>query len=184
MACLVRWTTTAQLEAQFRTNVLGAAAVIRQVLPVMRNRRSGTIVNVSSLAGRMAAPFMSAYHATKFALEGLSESLWFELSLHGIRVKIVEPAHFKTSFLERSLQRTSHPAYDAPFENYMGWVLKEAAKAPGPQPVAEAIYRAANDGSARLRYPVGGTLVRALCALVPGSVWRSLNAAGMTRPSK
>jgi len=176
--------TTAQLEAQFRTNVLGPAAVIRHVLPVMRERRSGTIVNVSSLAGRMATPFMSAYHASKFALEGLSESLRYELSLYGIRVKLVEPAHFRTDFMERSLQRTSHAAYDVQFENYMGWVKKEDATAPAPQPVAEAIYRAANDDSAKLRYPVGGKLIRALALLLPDAVFRSLNTAGMTRPSK
>ena len=105
----------------------------------MRARRSGVIVNVSSVAGRVATPFMSSYSASKFALEGLSESLHYELSLHGIRVKLVEPAHFKTGFFERSLKRTSHPAYDTQFENYMGWVRKEDAKAPEPTPVAETI---------------------------------------------
>jgi NADP-dependent 3-hydroxy acid dehydrogenase YdfG len=173
-----------QLEALFRTNVLGLACVTRHVLPVMRERKSGTIVNVSSIAGRVATPFMSGYHATKFAVEGLSESLRYELSLHGIRVKLVEPAHFKTDFMERSLQRTSHPAYAAAFDNFMGWVRKEDAKAPGPQPVAEAIYRAATDRSERLRYPVGGKVILALTSLFPDAVWRYLNAAGMTRPSK
>src|SRR5205823_3306480 len=67
--------TAAEAEALFRTNVLGVAAVTRHVLPHMRERRTGVIVNVSSIAGRIAAPFASLYHATKFALEGLSESL-------------------------------------------------------------------------------------------------------------
>ena len=174
---------TAEFEAQFRTNLLGPVSVICHVLPVMRARRSGVIVNVSSLAGRVATPFMSSYSASKFALEGLSESLRYELSLHGILVKLVEPAHFKTSFFERSLRRTSHPAYDAQFENYMGWVRKEDAKAPEPAPVAEAIYRAANDMSHRLRYPVKGRLMLALIALFPDSVWRLLNEQGMKRPA-
>ena len=156
-----------EFEAQFRTNLLGPVSVIRHVLPLMRARRSGVIVNVSSLAGRVATPFMSGYNASKFALEGLSESLRYELSLHGIRVKLVEPAHFKTGFIERSLKRTSHPAYDAPFENFMGWVRKEDAKAPEPTPVAEAIYRAANDTSHRLRYPVKGKLMLALLPCFP-----------------
>ena len=80
----------------------------------MRAHRTGVVVNLSSLAGRVATPFMSSYNASKFALEGLSESLRYELSLHGIRVKLVEPAHFKTGFIERSLKLTSHPAYAAP----------------------------------------------------------------------
>lgn len=174
--------TTDQLEAQFRTNVIGAAAVIRHVLPIMRTKQEGTIINVSSLAGRMAEPFMSAYDATKFALEGMSESLWYELSLHGIRVKLVEPGQFKTGFLERSMQGRPHPAYDRAFENFMGSVRKEDAKAPEPQPVAEAIFRAANDRSPRLRYPVGGTWIRALHALLPRRVWISLVRRAMTRP--
>jgi NADP-dependent 3-hydroxy acid dehydrogenase YdfG len=177
-------TTTEQLEALFRTNVLGVASVTRHVLPGMRERKSGTIVNVSSIAGRIASPFMSGYHATKFALEGFSESLRYELSLHGIRVKLVEPAHFKTDFMERSLERTSHPAYAAAFDNFMGWVLKEDANASSPEPVAEAIYRAATDQSERLRYPVGGKVILALTSLFPDAIWRYLNAAGMTRPSK
>jgi NAD(P)-dependent dehydrogenase (short-subunit alcohol dehydrogenase family) len=175
--------TAAEFEAQIRTNLLGPVSVICHVLPVMRARRTGVIVNVSSLAGRVATPFMSSYNASKFALEGLSESLRYELSLHGIRVKLVEPAHFKTGFVERSLKLTSHAAYDAPFENFMGWVRKEDAKAPEPSPVAEAIYRAANDTSHRLRYPVKGRLMLALVALFPDFVWRSLNEQGMKRPA-
>ena len=176
--------TAEQFEAQFRTNVLGAAAVIRRVLPLMRKQGSGVIVNVSSLAGRMGEPFMSAYDASKFALEGLSESLRFELSLHGIRVKLVEPAQFKTGFLERGLQSFAHPAYREAFENFMAWVRKEEASAPSAQPVAAAIFRAATDGSDRLRYPVGGTLIRMLHAVLPRRVWQSLNGMAMKRGPK
>src|SRR5262249_31362535 len=100
--------TAAQLESQFRTNVFGVAAVIRHVLPVMRPRRSGTIINISSVGGRVANPFMSAYHATKYAVEGFSESLRFELKWHGVRLKLVEPGHFKTGFMTRSLARAKH----------------------------------------------------------------------------
>jgi NAD(P)-dependent dehydrogenase (short-subunit alcohol dehydrogenase family) len=173
--------TPEQVESQFRTNVLGVTSMIRHVLPIMRERRSGTIVNVSSIGGRIAAPFASLYHASKFALEGLSESLRYELSLHGIRVKLVEPAHFKTGFIGRALQRSDHAAYREHFENYMLWVHKEDEHAPGPEPVAEVIYRAATDNSARLRYSVKGGLVLALSRILPDAVWRSLLGAGMTR---
>ena len=176
--------TPEQIELQFRVNVFGAVSLIRHVMPVMRSRRSGTIINVSSIGGRTAAPFASLYHATKYAIEGLSESLRYEASLHGIRVKLVEPAHFKTGFISRSLLVPGHSAYDAPFRNYMEWVHEEDRKAPGPEPVAEAILRAAEDPSPRLRYPVKGALILALSSLLPDALWRSLLGAGMTRRPK
>jgi short-subunit dehydrogenase len=77
---------------------------MRHVLPGMRARRSGTIINISSVGGRIGSAFLLPYHATKYALEGLSESLRYEVSLHGIRVKLVEPGRFKSDFITRSLQ--------------------------------------------------------------------------------
>ena len=176
--------TREEIERQIRTNLLGPIELIRQVLPGMRERGAGTIVNVSSVGGRTAAPFASLYHASKFAIEGLSESLRYELSLHGIRLKVVEPAHFKTGFIERSLRTTSHPAYDGPFRNYMGWVHLEDRKAPGPEPVAEAILRAAEDRSAKLRFPVRGAVILAMTRFLPDGFWRPLLAGGMTRKPK
>ncbi|HZN56103.1 MAG TPA: SDR family oxidoreductase [Candidatus Polarisedimenticolaceae bacterium] len=173
--------TREEIELQFRTNVMGPIEMIRQVLPAMRERRDGAIVNVSSIGGRTAAPFASLYHASKFAIEGLSESLRYELSLHGIRLKLIEPAHFKTGFISRSLRTTTHASYDGPFRNYMGWVRREDRKAPGPGPVAEAILRAAEDRSARLRYPVRGALVLAMTRFLPDGFFRPLLAGGMTR---
>ncbi|HEY3177145.1 MAG TPA: SDR family oxidoreductase [Candidatus Polarisedimenticolia bacterium] len=176
--------TAEQIELQFRTTVLGPLLLIRQVMPVMRSRRAGTIVNVSSIGGRMAAPFASLYHASKFAIEGFSEAFRYEAALHGIRVKLVEPAHFKTGFMTRSLQITAHGDYEAQLRNYMEWVLKEDEAAPGPLPVAVAILRAAEDPSARLRYPVKGAFILALTSLLPDAVFRSLPGAGMTRRPK
>jgi NAD(P)-dependent dehydrogenase (short-subunit alcohol dehydrogenase family) len=173
-----------ELEAQFDVNVFGAARVIRHVLPGMRGQGGGVIVNVSSIGGRVASPFAAGYHASKFALEGLSESLRYELSLHKIRVKLIEPSHFKTGFIDQSLRCTEEPEYDAAFQNYMGWVRHEDEKAPDPMPVADAIWKAANDKSDRLRYPVSGRFMLALVALLPDSLWRSLMAGGMTRPVK
>ena len=177
-------TTTEQLESQLRTNVIGTAAIIRHVLPLMRQQGGGTIINVSSVAGRLANPFMSAYHASKYAVEGLSESLRFELKLHNIRLKLIEPGHFKSDFLTRSLEKTSHPAYDTQFDNFMAWAMREDEKAPGCEPVAEEIFKAATDKSDRLRYPVHGRLALLMYALLPDAVWRSLMAGGMTRRPK
>lgn len=131
-----------------------------------------------------AAPFASLYHAGKFAIEGFSESLRYELSLHGIRLKVIEPAHFKTGFISRSLRMTAHPDYHLQFRNYMEWVYEEDRKAPDPEPVAEAILRAAEDPSARLRYAVHGALLLTLTRLLPDVLWRSLMGAGMTRRPK
>ena len=173
--------STEQLQREFQTNFFGAASMIRHVLAVMRPRRKGTIVNVSSIAGRIAGPFSSAYDASKHALEGLSESIRYELSLHGIRVKLVLPGHFKTDFTTRSLQWAKHDAYESERQNWQAWMKHEHEKAPSPEPVAAAIMKAATDSSGRLRYVVGGGAFLAIHALLPDAVWRAMMGAGMTR---
>lgn len=170
-----------QFEAQFRTNVFGVTNVLRHVLPVMRKQRSGTVVNISSIGGRVATPLGSAYYASKFALEGLSESLRFELKPHGIRVKLIEPGHFKTGFMTRSLDHARHPAYDSQWKNMQAWMLREDEDAPDPAPVAHAVYECVIDPSDRLRYPVGGRSILWLRALLPDFVWRSFMGGGLTR---
>jgi hypothetical protein len=97
---------------------------------------------------------------------------------------VIEPAHFKTGFISRSLQRTAHAAYDQPFDNYMTWVEAEDRKAPPPDAVAEAILSAAGDPSERLRYAVRGALILAMSRVLPDALWRRLMAAGMTRRAK
>jgi len=112
---------------QFRANVTGTISMIRHMMPIMRAQGRGTIVNVSSLGGRIAAPFACLYHASTFAIEGFSESFRYEAALHGIRVKVIEPGHFKTGFISRSLHRTAHAAYgrgpDASYKNGLGTPL-------------------------------------------------------------
>lgn len=180
----IEGTTTDEVERQFRTNITGAIEVIRQVMPIMRRQKQGTIIIVSSIGGRMASPFASLYHASKFALEGFAESFRYEAAIHGIRVKLIEPAHFKTDFMTRSLQLSRHPQYQAQFDNFMQWVRLEDSKAPTAEPVAEVIFRAAQDLSAKLRYPVKGGVILALTRILPDRVWRSLMAAGLTRQPK
>ena len=160
--------------------MIGTIATIRHVMPTMRAQRRGTIVNVSSIGGRLAAPFACLYHASTFAIEGFSESFRYEAALHGIRVKVVEPA----GFTGRSLHRTAHAAYNAPFDNYMTWVEAEDRKAPPPELVAEAILNAAGDRSERLRYAVRGALTLAMTRLLPDAVRRRLMAAEMTRTTQ
>jgi NAD(P)-dependent dehydrogenase (short-subunit alcohol dehydrogenase family) len=177
--------TPEQLARVFQTNVLGLAAVTRHVLPIMRERRTGTIVNVSSIAGRFGSAFMSPYHATKFAVEGLSESLRFELSLHGIRVKLIEPGFFKSDFVTRSLEWTKHSAYEPQLGNMMMWVTRSTGRSADPEEVAAAIFGAATDSSSRLRYPVRGRLFFFIRAILPDALWCRLQGAGMhRRPAK
>lgn len=147
-----------QIERQFQTNVFGLMAVTRAVLPHFRAQRDGVIVNVASFAGRSIFPLYSVYHASKWAVEGFSDSLQYEVKPYGIRVKIIEPGIVKTEFWGRSTDRanvTGITAYDEgqPVLD----LIDEAAGiiATLPADVADAIWRATNDTSSRQRYVIG-----------------------------
>jgi short-subunit dehydrogenase len=92
-----------EIIAQFETNFFGVLRVTQQVIPVMRKQNTGTIVNVSSVGGCIGLPVVSAYHSTKFALEGLSESMSYELEPFGIRVVIIEPGVIRTNIMNSSV---------------------------------------------------------------------------------
>ena len=165
--------TTEQIERQFETNVFGLMSVTRAVLPHFREQRGGTIVNVSSIGGLLTFPLFSLYHATKWAVEGFSEGLHYEVEPFGIRVKLVEPGAVNTDFYNRSMDVSSSPPYDAMMK--IGKPKLDAAGRGGvtPERVAETIFRAANDGRARLRYPVNAGLL-ALRKFVPESLYFAL----------
>lgn len=144
---------------QFEVNVFGMMDVTRGVLPTLRKQRSGVVINVSSGAGVFTLPMISAYCASKFALEGFSEALSYELLPLGIRVKIVEPGGVtSTRFGERSAKEASQgtPIADyAPFVEGAGRVFAELRQARGmatSEEVARVIFEAATDGTDRLRY--------------------------------
>jgi NAD(P)-dependent dehydrogenase (short-subunit alcohol dehydrogenase family) len=162
------------LEEQFSTNFFGAVNVIRAALPVMRKAGGGTVINVSSIGGRIGFPLGSAYHASKFALEGLSDSLRYELRPLNIRVKVVEPGGIRTDFVKRGLQWTEHPVYGLtarPMRRLMGEVDRFA---PGPEAVARTIFRAAVDSSGKLRYPAKPGPFLFLHNWLPDVAWRSM----------
>ena len=152
--------TPEQLERQYRTNVFGPVQAMQAVLPQMRAQHSGLIINVSSIGGRVTFPFNSLYHGTKFALEGISESLAIELAPHGVRVKIVEPGGVKTDFAGRSLDVMQVPgltAYDDSLKSIMA-VFADPARREGYSEaidIARVILGAATDGTDRLRYLAG-----------------------------
>ena len=152
--------TEAQIQQQFATNVFGVFAVTRAVLPLLRAQKSGIIINIASVGGRTAFPMNSLYHATKFGLDGFSESLWYELAPFGIQVKVVAPGGVATDFATRSLQMTIDPANDAdPYAGQVRSVLaafgERGGAAPTPEQIAEVIFTAATDGTSQLRYIAG-----------------------------
>jgi NAD(P)-dependent dehydrogenase (short-subunit alcohol dehydrogenase family) len=172
--------TPEQVERQFRTNVLGLMNVTRAVIPHFRERRSGVIIQVASMGGRLTFPLYSAYHGTKWAVEGFSESLQFELDPFNVRVKIVEPGPIKTDFYDRSIDLVKKPgltAYDRYVDVAMNNMNKTGANGGTPEEVAQTIFRAATDGSKRLRYPVHDLGLLLLRRLIPESWFRGLMAS-------
>ncbi|TND10468.1 MAG: short-chain dehydrogenase/reductase SDR [Bacteroidetes bacterium] len=147
--------TAEQVRRQFDTNVFGIMNVIRGILPHFRERKNGTIINISSMGGRITFPLYSVYHGTKWAVEGFSEALQFELRQFNIKVKTVEPGAIKTDFYERSMdlfRKESLTAYDAYEKVTYANTQKAGETAPGPESVARTIFKAANDSSFKLRY--------------------------------
>ncbi len=145
---------------QFEVNVFGVQRMIRAVLPEMRKRRDGCIVNIASVGGRMAFPLYSNYHATKWAVDGFSESVQYELAVIGVRVKVVEPGPVATDFYGRSMDVHD----DGGIEEYRAFVEKVGPQLTGggvngarPEEIAATIYKAATDRGRRLRYPAGRT---------------------------
>jgi NAD(P)-dependent dehydrogenase (short-subunit alcohol dehydrogenase family) len=150
--------TEEQIKAQFDTNVFGLISMVREILPHMRERGGGLIINVSSVGGRIGFPLYSLYQASKFAVEGFTEALAFELKPFGIKLKLVEPGFIKTDFHTRSMERSEEPSIPAYADFVRRTLGAQASLEKGgspPEVVADTIYRAATDGGSRLRYPAG-----------------------------
>lgn len=143
--------------AQFETNFFGIISIIQKVAPVMRKQGSGTIVNVSSVAGRIGFPGSPAYISSKFALEGLSESLRYELGQFGVKTIIIEPGVIKTNFF--SSMKIAEPKPDSPYKEItekviMGIKMMAELGTP-PSEVATTILHAIKEENPRPRYIVG-----------------------------
>ena len=177
-------TTDDDVRAQFGTNLFGVFSVTRAVLPLMRAARTGRIFNISSLAGMRGVAFGSLYCASKFALEGFSESLAQELAPFGIRVTIVEPGPFRTDFLTPESIRfgareiadydEQRPALRASFEQRNG-------RQPGdPVKLAEALVQLAGEPEPPLRFVAGAIAfdsIKAKLSAMQGEIehWRALS---------
>jgi short-subunit dehydrogenase len=166
--------TEQQIEKQFQTNVFGLMNVCREILPVFREQKGGVIVNVASMGGRITFPLYSLYHATKWAVEGFSESLQYEVEQFNIRIKIIEPGPIKTDFYDRSMDLTRREgltAYDSFIDRAMPNMQKAGADAPDAAIVAAAIYEAVTDNSKKMRYPVNSKMVLTARRLLPDSLF-------------
>ena len=139
------------------TNLMGAIRTTKAFLPHFREKRAGMFINTTSIGGLMTVPFNSLYHATKWALEGWSESMAFELNQLGIGMKTVEPGGMKTDFFTRSFDVGTHSDYDALVSKVMSIITdpKQMETYSTPEQIAEVVYEAATDGKDQLRYVAG-----------------------------
>ena len=160
-------------------NLCGAVRCIQAVLPQMRERGNGTIVNITSVAGRIAALAQSPYVASKWAFEGLSEGLAQELAPFGIRVAIIEPGVTKSAIFAKNIDApNSTGEYDAHYRRMVQFYMTGVANATDPFEVAEVIHEAITTDAPRLRYPVswGGAEMAALHDRIDDSDWIALGA--------
>lgn len=146
-----------QIVRQLNTNLLGVMRVTQAFLPHFREKKSGLFITTTSIGGLITLPFNSVYHATKWALEGWSESLAFELNPHGIGVKTVSPGGIATDFAGRSLDLTAHQAYDDQMQKVLSVFMDPERQKDysTPEQIAEVVFEAATDGKNQLRYPAG-----------------------------
>lgn len=142
---------------QFNTNVIGLIDVTKAIIPHFRQNKEGVIVNISSIGGQMTFALGSLYHGTKFAVEGISESLHYEMKEIGVKVKIVEPGFIKTDFGGRSFDFQAGPIaeYRTIIEGLMKQWQNPNNTVSAPSVVAAVIFNAVTDGTNQLRYRAG-----------------------------
>ena len=146
------------IEKQFNTNVFGLMRVTREAIKYMRPNGGGTIIQISSMGGKITFPLYSIYHATKFAVEGFTESLQYELRQFNIKMKLIEPGPIVTDFYGRSrtfIKPTDTDQYDGFIQKFNDAAEKVLKEAEGPEVVAKMIFKSATDNSDQMRYAVG-----------------------------
>jgi NAD(P)-dependent dehydrogenase (short-subunit alcohol dehydrogenase family) len=167
-------TSIEEAKRQLDVNFFGAFRVSRAILPAMRSQRSGYIVNIGSIGGLIAIPYQAMYSASKFALEGLSESLRMEVRPFGIKIVIIEPGDHKTAITEnRTAMSGGVDAYNESFQAALARTAHDEQSGPGAEQVARLLYRIVNVRDPRLRYTIGPAQQRAavwLKRLLPYSV--------------
>lgn len=142
-----------QIERQISTNFLGVIRVTQAFIPHFRVKKAGLFITTTSIGGLLSMPLDSIYHATKWALEGWSESMSFELGLHNIKIKTVAPGGIRTDFGGRSIEVVEHSDYAGAVDKLMGMFNTDNFST--AEQIAEVVYEAATDGKDQLRYVAG-----------------------------
>jgi NAD(P)-dependent dehydrogenase (short-subunit alcohol dehydrogenase family) len=180
-----------ELRRQFETNVFGLVRMCQLVLPGMRRAKRGRIVNISSMGGRLVFPGGGAYHATKYAVEAISDAMRFEVGGFGVHVSIIEPGLIRTSFGETAVGSVRHE--DGPYAKFNSAVAANTAKVydgplgklgAGPDAVAKAIEKAITSKRPRTRYPVTASarFFIAQHAVLPDRAWDRVVGTSFPRP--
>jgi short-subunit dehydrogenase len=155
-----------EIKAQFETNFFGAVRATKAVLPVMRRQGEGKIVNITSMGGRIAIPLSSSYHGSKFALEGLSESIQYELEPVGIKVILIEPGAVGSNFWKNIKIAKSSSDFNSPYTQFGNKILKAYKQMEqntiSPSVVAKTILDAVTSNNPQLRYIVGEDAAKTL----------------------
>jgi NAD(P)-dependent dehydrogenase (short-subunit alcohol dehydrogenase family) len=167
LAGAVEDTSLEEAKDQFEVNFFGVLRVCRAVLPILREQGSGYIVNIGSIGGLVAIPYQGLYSASKFALEGLSESLRLEVGRFGVHVVLIEPGDHRTSITKnrrRTAGSRSNPVYRERFERATARMAADERGGTEPGATARLLFRIVNHARPRLRYTVGPAPQR-------GAVW-------------
>jgi NAD(P)-dependent dehydrogenase (short-subunit alcohol dehydrogenase family) len=167
-------TSSQDAQAQFETNFFGVVRMVNAVLPLMRQQERGHIINVGSLAGLSPIPFLGIYSASKFALEGYTETLRYEVKPFNIHVSLIEPAFLKTPMMNnRQVTANRITEYDLWRERALNAVRAYEEKGPGPELVAETLLEIVSSNTPRLRYLVGqqARSVARLRRLLPAAMY-------------
>lgn len=183
----------ADVRREFETNVFGLVRLTQLVLPAMRRQRWGRIVNVSSMGGKLVFPGGGFYHASKFAVEAISDALRFEVRGFGIGVSIIEPGAIRTQFEETSVTPITAAESSGDGSPYAGYMASVASRysatfrggtAVGPEVVAKAIERALSARKPRSRYPLtaGGRVLLAARRALPDQGWDMLMRSQFKSP--
>lgn len=162
-------TSIDEIKGQFETNLFGAIRTMQAVIPTMRKQRSGKIVNITSVGGKLAIPFHSGYHGTKFALEGLSESIQYELEPFGIKIIVIEPGAVGSSFWKnmKSAEKSSNltdgnSPYVSMISNMSAALKQMEQSSIPPSEVANVIVSAVTTDNPDFRYVVGKDAIMTL----------------------
>jgi NAD(P)-dependent dehydrogenase (short-subunit alcohol dehydrogenase family) len=163
----IETTSPEEMRAQLETNIIGVLRVTRAVLPTMRMRQKGAIINISSVSGRLVLPVAGPYHVSKWGLEAMTEALRYEVARFGIRVALIEPGPFDTPIHHNEKKTAESKMPDSPYRLLVdGYEATSGNMRRGdPNRVVDAIWKAATHPRPRLRWPVGfyawlGCLIR------------------------